>query len=49
MTTKGNVVASWGLEGVVPVRWTGPSLTPDQPKIVSETLEIAHHGFRGSA
>ena len=49
LTTKGDVIASWSLEGVVPVRWTGPSLTPDQPKIVTETLEIAHHGFRAKA
>ena len=38
-------IAQWGLLDVVPVRWTGPSLNPDQPKIVTETIEIAHHGF----
>ena len=27
------------------VRWTGPSLNPDSPKVATETLEIAHHGF----
>jgi len=36
----------WDLLGVVPVRWTGPSLTSDQPKVLTETLEIAHHGFQ---
>jgi hypothetical protein len=30
---------------VVPVRWTGPSLNPDSPKVATETVEIAHHGF----
>ena len=45
MTGDGVVVATWGLTGVVPVRWTGPSLNPDSPKVATETLEIAHHGF----
>lgn len=39
------VVAQWGLLDVVPVRWTGPSLSADQPKVLTETVEIAHHGF----
>ena len=38
-------VAVWNLSGVVPVRWTGPSLNVDSPKVATETLEIAHHGF----
>jgi phage tail-like protein len=42
---NGTVIASWELIDVVPVRWKGPSLNPDQPKVVMETLEIAHHGF----
>jgi phage tail-like protein len=41
----GTKVAQWSLEGVVPVRWTGPSLNLDSPKVFTETLEIAHHGF----
>jgi phage tail-like protein len=45
MTADGTVVARWGLLGVVPVRWTGPSLSPDSPKVATETIEIAHHGF----
>lgn len=45
MRSDGSVVARWGLEGVVPVRWTGPSLNPDSPKVATETIEIAHHGF----
>ncbi len=46
MTAAGTVVAEWGLQGVVPVRWTGPSLNADQPKVLTETVEIAHHGFQ---
>jgi phage tail-like protein len=45
MTGDGDVVASWGLLGVVPVRWTGPSLNPESPKVATETVEIAHHGI----
>jgi phage tail-like protein len=45
MRANGKVVAEWSLIDVVPVRWTGPSLNSDQPKVLTETLEIAHHGF----
>lgn len=46
-TLYGDVVAKWSLIDVVPVRWTGPSLSPDSPKVATETLELAHHGFFG--
>ncbi len=39
------VVASWSLVDVIPVRWTGPSLSADGGKVGSEELELAHHGF----
>ena len=45
MTGDGTIVATWGLLDVVPVRWTGPSLNPESPKVATETVEIAHHGF----
>ena len=45
MTADGTVVASWSLDGVMPVRWSGPSLNLDSPKVAMETLELAHHGF----
>ena len=41
----GEIVASWWLDGVIPVRWSGPSLNLDSPKVATETLELAHHGF----
>jgi len=44
-TAENKVVAEWGLLGVVPVRWTGPSLNLDSPKVATETVEIAHHGI----
>ena len=39
------VVASWSLDGVIPVRWSGPQLSLDSPKVAIETVELAHHGF----
>ena len=42
---KNEAVATWNLRGVVPVRWTGPNLNVESPKVATETIEIAHHGF----
>jgi phage tail-like protein len=44
-TADGRTVAQWGLLEVVPVRWTGPSFSPESPKVAVETIEIAHHGY----
>ncbi|WP_034592523.1 phage tail protein [Hamadaea tsunoensis] len=44
-TADGKPVCSWSLVGVVPVRWTGPSMSVDSNKVATETLELAHHGF----
>jgi phage tail-like protein len=44
-TADGTVIASWKLDGVIPIRWQGPSLNVDTLKPAMETLEIAHHGF----
>lgn len=46
-TLEGTVIARWGLLDVIPIRWTGPQLNPDSPKVATETLELAHHGFFG--
>ncbi|HEX6675598.1 MAG TPA: phage tail protein [Actinomycetes bacterium] len=35
----------WTLSDVIPVRWQGPSLSAESPKVATETLELAHHGF----
>ena len=48
-TLYGEVVARWSLMDVVPVRWSGPQLNPDTAKVATETIELAHHGFLGSA
>jgi phage tail-like protein len=44
-STDGHDVFTWELSGVIPVRWTGPSLSAESPKVAMETLELAHHGF----
>jgi phage tail-like protein len=50
MTSDGQtVVASWSFMGVIPVKWTGPQLSVDSPKVATESLELAHHGFLGPA
>jgi phage tail-like protein len=45
MGVDGREIASWKLEGVIPVRWSGPSLNVETAKVATETLELAHHGF----
>ena len=45
MRADGKVIARWSLREVLPIRWTGPSFNPDQGKVLTETVEIAHHGF----
>lgn len=44
-TLDGAQVVRWGLQGVIPVRWSGPSFDVGSPGVATETLEIAHHGF----
>lgn len=41
----GRPMTSWGLLGVIPVRWTGPTLNLEGANIATETIEIAHRGF----
>jgi phage tail-like protein len=45
MTADGTEVAQFGLMGIIPVRWSGPTLSTDDPNVVVESVEIAHHGF----
>lgn len=45
MTPKLDKIATWGLVGVIPVKWTGPTLGNEHSQAATETLEIAHHGF----
>ena len=45
LSSDGKTVAEWVLDGVIPVKWQGPSLSVESPKVATETLELAHHGF----
>jgi phage tail-like protein len=38
-------IATWTLQGVIPVRWTGPDLDAERGGVATESFEIAHHGF----
>lgn len=42
-------LVAWSLDGVVPVRWTGPAFNVETPKVATETLELAYHGFLEAA
>ncbi|GGP17262.1 phage tail protein [Nonomuraea glycinis] len=46
-TLQGELITSWGLRDVVPVRWTGPRFDSMTPEAAMETVELAHHGFFG--
>jgi phage tail-like protein len=37
---------SWNLDGVFPVRWTGPRLSVKESEALEEELEVAHAGFK---
>ena len=42
MTAAGDEITTWNLLGVIPVKWTGPSLDIMSNAIATETLEIAY-------
>ncbi|MFB7915870.1 phage tail protein [Streptomyces sp. NPDC056061] len=41
-------IISWQVQGIVPVRWEGPSFDPASSQPAIETLEIAHEGLEPS-
>jgi len=45
LDSEGKPIATWNLEGVFPVKWTGPSLDIGANQVATETLELAHNGF----
>ncbi|MDQ6709648.1 MAG: phage tail protein [Candidatus Dormibacteraeota bacterium] len=47
LDTEGHAIATWSLEGIYPVRWSGPSLDIGSNQVAMETLELAHNGFLG--
>lgn len=46
LTAERRPMAAWYLTDVIPVRWQGPSFNAESAKMATETLELAHHGFR---
>lgn len=44
-----SVVATWNFQGVMLTRWTGPQFTTESGKVLTETVEFAHHGFLANA
>ncbi|MEU9760757.1 phage tail protein [Streptomyces sp. NPDC047985] len=41
-------IIGWQVQGIVPVRWQGPSFDPASSQPAIETLEIAHEGLEPS-
>jgi phage tail-like protein len=41
----GEVVMTWELHGVTPVKWTGPSFDASQLQVAQEQLELAYQAF----
>ncbi|SER93301.1 phage tail protein [Actinokineospora terrae] len=41
-------ITRWQVQGIVPVRWTGPSFDPADSQAAVETLEFAHEGLLAS-
>ena len=44
----GETLRTWEFGGAIPVKWTGPEFSADAKGVATETLEIAHHGFKTS-
>jgi phage tail-like protein len=47
MTAGGEEITTWSLVGVVPVKWSGPSLDVMSNNVATETLEIAFQEILG--
>ena len=45
LDSEGKPIATWNLDGVYPVKWSGPSLDVGNNQIATESLELAHNGF----
>jgi phage tail-like protein len=42
------IVASWSILGVFPIRYSGPSFQAGSSNVLTETIELAHEGFWGA-
>ena len=48
IASDGVRLRSWSLDSVFPVRWKGPDFDRRPAPLLSEELEVAHHGFKAS-
>jgi len=46
--SDGSRLRKWNLVDVWPVKWSGPTFNIQNEEVLSETLELAHHGFSSS-
>jgi phage tail-like protein len=46
-TAGGEEITTWNLSGVVPVKWSGPSLDIMSNNIATETLEVTYQEIIG--
>jgi phage tail-like protein len=49
LSSSGWPLREWQVEGAFPVKWRGPSFAASNDDVLSEELEIAHHGFRAES
>ncbi len=47
MTAGGEEITTWNLAGVVPVKWSGPSLDVMSNNVATETLEVMYQEIIG--
>jgi len=47
VTAAGEEITTWNLAGVVPVKWTGPSLDIMSNNVATETLELVYQEIMG--
>jgi phage tail-like protein len=45
--SEGTKVRAWSFAGAYPVKWTGPDVNAGGNEMMTESLEIAHHGAAG--
>ncbi|WP_426594389.1 phage tail protein [Cellulomonas sp. McL0617] len=46
ISSSGTRLRAWEFEGVFAVAWSGPTLSTASSSALTETLEVAHNGFR---
>ncbi len=44
-TVEGEELMRWNFVGVIPVKWSGPSLKADAATMAVESVELAHEGL----